>query len=137
MSRAWLYPKSENPRRFIEKMSVRHPELANLVGWDDAVRIAQRESIQVRVRPMPRKINGRLLRIGHHVFVSVNSTLTRAERTTTLVHELVHFWRDDPGVGAYYSDDVSLEPHEQFADVVAWILTSPAGKFVRDVDAPF
>jgi hypothetical protein len=50
------------------------------------------------------------------------------------VHELCHYWRDDPGVMSYYSDDVGpSSAREEFADLFAWLVTSPARVHIKGV----
>ena len=35
-------------------------------------------------------------------------------------------WRDDPGVPSYYADGKTGGKRDEFADIFAWLVTSPA-----------
>jgi hypothetical protein len=122
----WRWFRRHSVPVFIRRMVPRHPELARVVLWDDFVRMAQREKIAVRVVALPDAQKARLVRVGQHVFIQLNRLLSRDERTIWGMHELCHFWRDDPGVPCYYGDEHSQEPEEEFADVFAWAVTSYA-----------
>lgn len=114
---------------FIRVMAERHPELRRQVGYGEFMAIAAREGIAVRVLPLSHP--ARLLRIGDKVFIQLSEHASRKERTVLGMHELCHFWRDDPGQPCYYSDEHDLRPLEEFADVFAWCVTSPARVHVR------
>lgn len=130
---SWRWFRRQSVPSFIRTLVPRHPELVRVVLWDDFVRIAERERISVRVVAMPEGQKGRLLRIGQHVFIQLNRLLSRDERTAWGMHELCHFWRDDPGVPCYYGDEYSQQPREEFADIFAWAVTSPARVYVRGI----
>jgi hypothetical protein len=124
-------------------MARRHPELRRQVLWDDFVRIAAREQVTVRMVPLSRP--AQLVRFGRRVFIQLEATLAREPRTVYGMHELCHFWRDDPGRPCYHSDadgdDVHPSASEQFADIFAWAVTSPARVYVvglrpEDFDIP-
>lgn len=106
-----------------------HPELRDVVQFDAFLRMAQREHVTVRVVELPPQQKGRTVRFAGRVFIQINRAMTRAEQTTTGMHELCHVWRDDPGVAAYYSDSVTGGSCCQFADIFAWFVTSPARPF--------
>jgi hypothetical protein len=104
-------------------MTRRHPELERQILWPDVVRICERERIFLRVERLA--VNARLLRYGQDVYIQINRLLDQKARTIFAMHELCHFWRDDPGEMCYYADDHSTHPREEFADVFAWFVTSP------------
>ena len=121
---SWRALRRRSVPRFIREMLPKHPELADVVTWEDFTRMANREGIAVRVvAGLPRK--ARLVRFGAHVVVQVSRELTRADRTLWGMHELCHFWRDDPGVMCYHATDGDDES-EDFANIFAWTVTSPA-----------
>ena len=116
---------------FIRDLLPRHPELAEVVTWDAFTRMTHREGIVVRVvRGLSRR--ARLVRIGQHVFIQIRRELPRAERVLWGMHELCHFWRDDPGVMCYHADS-GVDESEDFANVFAWAVTSPARVLVPGV----
>lgn len=126
----WLLIRRHSVPAFVRHMAAtRAPEFAKRVLWVDVLTMAQREGIQVRVVKLPNWQRARLVRLGQHVFIQVNRAMSRAEQTVHAVHELVHFWRDDPGLACYYSDG-GRGDNEEFADIVAWLVTSPAREFV-------
>lgn len=113
-------------------MAQRHPELRRPVVWEGFTAIAQREGIRVRVVPLARP--ARLLRIGHRVFIQINESLTRYQRTLYGMHELCHFWRDDPGEPCYYAEEDGVpSAAEEFADIFAWAVTTEARQFIRGI----
>lgn len=114
---------------FIRVMSERHRELRRPVVYGDFLAIAARECVPVRIVPLPRP--ARLIRCGQSACIQLSSRITRAERTVRGMHELCHFWRDDPGESCYYADEHDMRPLEDFADIFAWAVTSPARVFVR------
>lgn len=122
----WLVVRRHGVTAFIRTMGERHPELKRLVLWDDMLRMANREGIFVRTVALPSAVKARLVRCGERAFIQINANLRREEQTIHGMHELVHFWRDDPGVACYYSDEISQATNEDFADIVAWAVTSPA-----------
>lgn len=124
LSRAQLRRRSIP--RFIEAMASVHPELRDVVCFDDFVRIAHREHVTVRVVDLPPQQKGRTIRFAGRVFIQINRSMSRAEQTMTGMHEMCHVWRDDPGVAAYYSDAVTGGACCEFADIFAWFVTSAA-----------
>lgn len=114
---------------FIKTMAERHPELRVPVGYAEFLAIANREGVAVRVLPLPWP--ARLIRAGSAVFIQLADRTTHKERTVLGMHELCHFWRDDPGQPCFYADEEDLRPLEEFADIFAWAVTSPARIFVR------
>lgn len=121
--------------RFIRVMSHRHPELRAVVGWKEFETMAEREGITLEYRPLSRP--ARLIRFGERVAIQFNKTSDLRSRATDGMHELCHYWRDDPGMACYYADDASGSPSEEFANVFAWFVTSTARQFVpglREVD---
>lgn len=119
----------EDVVQFIRRMAERHPELAHPVVWDDFVRMAQRDGVNVRTLPLSRP--ARLLRYGQQVCIQLNRDLNRSARTVYGMHELCHVWRDDPGQACYHADDEAmLTPSEDFADLFSWMSTSPARVFL-------
>lgn len=128
-----LHPLLAKPReqvrrlsyvRFLRTLVPKHPELKRPVTWDGFVAMAHREGITVRVLPLSEP--GRLVRCGARVFIQISDEIPRAERTWVGMHELTHFWRDDPGIPVYYaSADWRHAAAEDFANVFAWLVTSP------------
>lgn len=127
----WRFLRRRSVPALVRRLAVRHPELERPCVWDDFVRICEREQVVVRVVDMPPKQRGRLLRVGSRVFLRLNRCLSRDERTVVGFHELAHYWRDDPGVPCYYADEGDSDSGEEFADIFAWAVTSPARVFVR------
>jgi hypothetical protein len=128
---SWRQIRRRSVPAFLRAMAEKHPELRRQVLWDDAVRIAQREGVSVRVVPLSRP--ARLLRVGAYVCIQVSRSITdRTLRTRYAMHELCHFWRDDPGEPCYYAEeDAVASESEDFADVFAWLTTSPARVHIR------
>lgn len=122
----WLSLRRHDVVRFIQLMVERHPELARPVVWDGFVRMAARDGVNVRTLPLSRP--ARLLRYGRQVCIQLNRGLSRTARTTYGMHELCHLWRDDPGQSFYHvaEDETLLSESEDFADLFAWVVTSPA-----------
>ena len=114
---------------FIKVMAERHPELRTQVTYVDFLAIAEREGISVRVVPLSRP--ARLVRCENAVFIQLADRTTHKERAVLGMHELCHFWRDDPGQPCFYADEEDLRPLEEFADIFAWFVTSTARPFVR------
>jgi hypothetical protein len=110
-------------------MVERHPELRRQVTYAEFTTIAAREGIPIRVGRLSRP--ARLIRYGHYVEIQLSEDLDHKERTVRGMHELCHFWRDDPGQPCYYADEEVNEPLERFADTFAWFVTSTARPFVR------
>lgn len=110
---------------FIHEMARRHPELARPVVWIDFVRMAKRDGIRVSVIGLSRP--ARLIRFEGCVCIQLRSSLNRSERTKYGMHELCHAWRDDPGRSFYHAEEAGVRsPSEDFADLFAWVVTSPA-----------
>lgn len=109
----------------VRRLSKQHPELLRPVVWPDVRVMCHREGIAIYHVAAP--FAGRLLRAGRFVAVQLNRKLSEAERTVVALHELAHFWRDDPGEPAYYLDlgDRRQDPREEFADIFAWYVTTP------------
>lgn len=116
---------------FVRRMAERHPELRDVVQFRDMFRMAQRDGVLVRLVRFPNSQHGRLARVMGHPFVMINRRSTRAEQTMAGMHELCHFWRDDPGVSSYYSDGETGGPRDEFADIFAWLVTSPARVYIK------
>lgn len=115
---------------FVRMMAERHPELRHQVTYAEFAAIAAREQIAVRVVPsLPAP--ARLVRVRDAAFIQLSDSTSRAERAILGMHELCHYWRDDPGQPCYYADEADLSPLEEFADIFAWCVTSPARVFVR------
>lgn len=131
-SRAWL--RRHTVPAFIERMAGRHPELHGQVRWSDFEAICARERISVRVISLSRP--ARLVRFGQHVCIQISREVhSLMARARFGMHELSHFWRDDPGEPCYHSEQENGPSEaEDFADLFAWLTTSPAGKFARDRD---
>lgn len=122
---AWQHRRRWSVPVFTARMAGQHPELGRQVRWADARRIAEREGILIQSVPL--SADARLLRIGQLPVLQVRRGLGEKARTVAVMHELAHFWRDDPGEAAYYSDegDRRQDPREEFADIFAWYVTSP------------
>jgi hypothetical protein len=118
---------------FIRRMAAKHPELERVVSFDDMTRMAQREGIVVRTVDFPASQRGRLMRLWNHPYILLNRAMTRAEQTMDGMHELCHWWRDDPGAASFYSDGETGGPRDEFADIFAWTVTSPAREHLRGV----
>lgn len=114
---------------FIRKMAERHPEMREPVTYEGFQAIAAREHITVMHVRLSRP--ARLLRLGGDAFIQIHRSLSVVERTKYGMHELSHFWRDDPGFACYnVEDDAFKSPAEEFADIFAWVATSPARIFL-------
>lgn len=110
---------------FVAEQAVRHPELLRQVHWSDVRTIAAREGLGVRRLPLSRP--GRLVRFGERWEIQLSDELNESERAVVGVHELVHYWRDrmdEPAI--YASEEWEHDPKEDFANLAAWYLTSPA-----------
>jgi len=114
---------------FIRAMAEKHPELRRQVTYAEFTTIAQREGIPIRIGNLSRP--ARLIRYGNHVEIQLSDRLSHKERTVRGMHELCHYWRDDPGQSCYYADDEVSLPLEEFADIFAWAVTSTARPFVH------
>lgn len=115
---------------FVRTMAERHPELWQQITYAEFAVIAAREGIAVRVTPALSR-PARLVRAGAAAFIQFRSDTGPGERAVLGMHELCHYWRDDPGQPCYYADGADLSPIEEFADIFAWCVTSPARVFVR------
>jgi hypothetical protein len=113
---------------FIKLMAERHPELRRQVTYTDFLAIASREGIAVRVVALSHR--ARLIRCGSSVFIQLSKRTNHKERTVLGMHELCHYWRDDPGQPCYYADEQDMRPLEEFADIFAWAVTSTARIYV-------
>lgn len=114
--------------RFAQAIYARHPEIRDVVTWESFTTMAHREGVRVRVVDLSRP--AQLLRVGHRSFIQVNAQQSRAARTEHGMHELVHFWRDDPGVPVYHAEDEWVASSEEdFANHFAWIVCSPSRIF--------
>jgi hypothetical protein len=115
---------------FALAMADHHPELKDVVTWSGFVAMATREGISIRVIELSRP--ARLLRLGNRVGIQLSRDLDRTRQTREGMHEMCHFWRDDPGGACLYSDDETLaQPREDFAETFAWYVTSPARVFLE------
>jgi hypothetical protein len=135
---SWMLTSRAQLRRrtvqgFVREMADRHPELQRVVDFQDMMAIANREGIHVRLDQLPEFQHGRLVRLWNQPFVLLNRRITRAEQTMAGMHELCHFWRDDPGVSSYYSDGETGGKADEFADIFAWLVTSPARVHIKGV----
>ena len=134
MTGEWRYLRRRSTPALIRHLAKRHPELVRPCVWDDFVRIAEREEIVVRVVELPPWQQARMVRFGQRPFIQLSKRLTRDERTVVGFHELAHFWRDDPGVACYHAEqDDRCHPREDFADIFAWAVTSPARQHVPGI----
>lgn len=123
-SRRWSVPA------LVREKVKRHPELARPVTHYEAYTIAAREGIAIALVALPSRIRGRLIRVGERVWIQIGRHVPRNERHLVVMHELVHFWRDDPGVMCAYADHETVNQMEEFCEVFAWAVTSPARCFV-------
>jgi hypothetical protein len=121
---------------FIRTLAQRHPEMREPVTYQHFLKIAEREGVSVRVVPLSRP--ARLIRAGRFPCIQLDRSLSRDERAIYGMHELCHYWRDDSGEPCYHAeDDAMIDAQESFADVFAWVVTSPAGRLLpglRDED---
>lgn len=115
--REWSVP------RFTRRLARRHPELERQVLWPDVEAFCRRE--RVLLRRCAISDDARLLRFGQHVCIQLRRSLDEKAATIFAMHELCHFWRDDPGEPCYYADAHSQDPREEFADIFAWYVTTP------------
>lgn len=122
--REWSVP------RFTRRIARRHPELQSQIRWPDVLTICEREGVLIRLERLSH--HARLLRFGTDVYIQLNRRLDQKARTVFAMHELCHFWRDDPGEPCYYADDYSQHPREEFADIFAWYVTTPDRPTLRD-----
>lgn len=110
--------------RFVAAIAERHPEVRRQLHWRDVQTIARREGVSVRRVPLSHP--GRLVRFGRQWEIQVNEDLDQSARAVVGVHELVHYWRDREDEPAIYSTDLWMpDPREDFANLVAWYLTTP------------
>jgi hypothetical protein len=109
---------------FVAHHAVRHPELLRQVHWPQVRAIAQREGVRIRRLPLSRP--GRLVRYGRTWEIQLNEDLTETQLAVVGSHELVHFWRDrDEEPAIYAGEDWEPDSKEDFANLVAWYLTTP------------
>lgn len=114
--------------QFVTLKGARHPELRRRVQWSGVRAIAAREGVHIRVMEMSRP--GRLVSFGDRWEMQISEDLSDGARAFTGVHELVHYWRDrEDGATFYASMEWEPEPREDFANMVAWYLTSSAHEF--------
>ena len=138
MSSGWMLTSRAGLQRasvpgFVRRMAERHPELERVVGFRQMMAMARRDGVIVRLASMPPNQHGRLMRLWSNPFVLLNRRITRAQQTMAGMHELCHFWRDDPGQPSYYSDGETGGKRDEFADIFAWLVTSPARVHVKGV----
>lgn len=137
LSRAALKRKDYIP--FLHAMARVHPELKRPVGWVEFIAICQRESITVRVRDLGGGQAAELVRLWGRVFIVINENTEKKERAQLGMHELTHYWRDDPKMPVYYATaDWRNSPEEDFANVFSWMVTttprSIKGTFEEDFE---
>jgi hypothetical protein len=135
---SWMFTSREALRRasvtgFVRRMAERHPELRRVVGFKEMKAMALRDGVFVRLDRMPATQHGRLVRLWNQPYVLLNRRITRAEQTMAGMHELCHFWRDDPGQASFYSDGETGGKRDQFADIFAWTVCSPARVHIKGV----
>ncbi len=126
MIRSLIIRKRDSVPAFVEKMAARHPELRDIVRYDDMIRMAHRDHVVVRSVRLPARQRGRTLTLGVKVFVRLNRSLSRHEQTVAGMHELCHLWRDGLRLSPYYSDELTGGASCEFADIFAWYVTSAA-----------
>jgi hypothetical protein len=109
---------------FLEVLATRHPELRRPVALPDFHRMAERERIIVQYRDRMRR-PARLLRLSDVALYIQISRLTPPRSWATFgMHELCHFWRDDPGMPCYNANPTwQGSPSEDFAETFAWWVT--------------
>lgn len=120
---------------FTRVMTRRHPELAEPVGRSEMERMAARDGFAIRMATLPAQQKARAIRLWDRVYIQINRSLAPGEQLLSGMHELCHLWRDDPGIAAYYSDDVTGGEACEFADIFAWYVTSPARPFYDPTSA--
>ena len=135
---SWMLTSRARLRRatvqgFVRTMAEKHPELQRVVGFREMMAIAKREGVVVKLDRLPEFQHGRLIRLWNQPYVLLNRRITRAQQTMAGMHELCHFWRDDPGVASYYSDGETGGKRDEFADLFAWIVASPARVHIKGV----
>jgi hypothetical protein len=107
---------------FVAVLASEHPELRQPIAFPDVFSIALRENLPIRVMPLSRP--ARLLRLGEHVVIQINSREPSRQWATYGMHELCHYWRDDAGELCYHADVAWREsPSEDFAETFAWHVT--------------
>lgn len=129
-SRRWSVPA------LVRELAPKHPEIMAPVTMKEALAIAAREGIRVAIADLPRRIRGRLIRVGDVVWIRIARHVPANARHVVIMHELAHFFRDDPGEMAAYMDDETFSRIEEFCDVFAWAVTSPARAFVIPSEEP-
>lgn len=113
---------------FVQEQGARHPELLRRVQWPEVRAIATREGVTIRITPLARP--ARLVRYGRTWEIQINEDLNHAARAFYGTHELVHYWRDREDEPTHYAgEDWEHDPKEDFANMVAWYLTSTAREF--------
>lgn len=130
--RAWVTLRRKSVPKLVRTLVPRHPEFARVIGWAEFKTICDREGIRLRISVLPPAFNARLVRLGQHPYIQINRALSHMERTFYGMHELCHYFRDDPGVPAYYADADGVGESEEFADIFAWYCTSPARDALGD-----
>ncbi len=113
---------------FVASLADRHPELRRRVHWGAVRTMARREGIALRTVSLSHP--ARLVGLGGRWEIQMAEDLDPNARAFYGVHELVHFWRDREVESTFYSsDEWRRDPKEDFANVVAWYLTSTAHEF--------
>jgi len=120
-----LVPRPRSVARLHRRYRLRHPELEAPVTWASAQAIAAREHITVRVRTLPGRETGRLVRLGPHVSIHLSRRLPEHDRASVMMHELCHYWSDDPGEMCYFNDEGEPNAVEEFCERFAWYCVDP------------
>lgn len=107
---------------FVAVLSTRHEELKRPVALPDMHRMAERERIVIQYLELPRP--ARLLRVGEAPYIQINRKEPARLWATYGMHELCHFWRDDPGEPCYHvGASWVASPSEDFAETFSWHVT--------------
>lgn len=121
--------RRQNLRAFIEEHAARHPELRTQVYLDDFRAMATRDGVTVQLIELPPRQRARTFSVAEFQFIQLNRAMAPGEQALQGMHELCHIWRDGPTAGTFYSDELTGGESCEFADLVAWYVTSTARPF--------
>jgi hypothetical protein len=111
------------------RLAVRFPQFDRSIGWRDVEEICQREHIAIRVRSLPPGEKGWLVRVDSYVTIRLSRLLTKQEKLWTAVHELCHYFSDDPGeMCRYAADSHEQSDTEEFCERFAWYCVDPGAR---------
>jgi len=123
-----FHPKRRSVLALFRRVAGRHPELEAPVTWRVFEEIAAREHIVVRIRQLPEGRTGMLVRVGDDVVMFLSRLLKPNERLWVAMHEMAHFWADDPGEVCYYNIESDKSESEEFCERFAWYCVDPGAR---------